>query len=184
MSETAASSTKAKSGGLLGLAIFLFFEFAVAIICFLQQITTTHDSALALLIGGTIVPTHMGGPAVKDFLANNQDKYNRIAYTIAFVTQIIFLGTLMPHSPIHNRTLRIFCAVVFLVLEITSDLWYSSATGTSLGGAFTWVFNLGGGGWLVTISYIIAMSAGSTLVLIDALHKTEILLKGLFHHNG
>lgn len=175
------TTKKASSSGLLGLAIFLIGEYIVAIICFTQQIATTHDSALGLLVGGTIIPTHMAGYQVAAFIAGNQDKYNKIAYTIAYVTQIIFLSTLMPHSPIHNKVLRRIAAIVFFILEVTSDLWYASATGTTLTGAFTWVFNLGGGGWLVTLSYIVAMSAGSTLVLIDALHKTEILVRGIFH---
>lgn len=183
MSEAAASASRKSSSGLLGLGIFLIGEYAVAILCFTQQIATTHDSALGLLIGGTMVPTHMAGQQVAAFIAGNQDKYNKIAYTIAFVTQIIFLSTLMPHSPIHNKVLRRICAFVFFILEVTSDLWYASATGTTLTGAFTWIFNLGGGGWLVTLSYIVAMSAGSTLVLIDALHKTEILARGILHNS-
>lgn len=183
MSAEAASGarTKQKSNFLLGLVLFLIFEYIVAIICMMQQIATTHDSALGLLQGGIMVPTHMTGMQLHEFMANTLDKDNKIAYSIAFVTQIVFLMSLMPYSPIQHRTLRIAIIVVFLVLEVTSDLWYASATGTTIGGAFTWIFNTGGGGWLVTLSYIIAMSAGSTIVLVDALHKTEMVIRSLFH---
>lgn len=183
MSETAAKTQSQKSPFLLGLFIFLVGEAIVAFICFSQQIATTHDSALGLLQGGIIVPSHMTGWQVQQFINQSMDKDNKIAYTIAYVTQIIFLGALMPYGPDRHIILRRIVAVVFFVLEVTSDLWYASATGTTLGGAFTWVFNLGGGGWLVTLSYIVAMSAGSTLVLVDVLHKTEILIRALFHHS-
>jgi hypothetical protein len=164
---------------LLALFLFTLFELIVAIWCMFQQITTTHDSVFGLLQGGTLTTTHLTGDDVIKFLQGNQDKYNKIAYTVAFVTQTVFLGTLMPGSPVHNRTLRRIIAAIFFVLEVTSDLWYAAATGTTLGGAFTWVFSLGGGGWLADLAYIIAMSAGSTLLLLHALHNVGKLFAGL-----
>lgn len=175
-----ATASQAKQGN-LGLLVYVILVGFVSIICTLQQITTTHDSALGLLQGGVMVPSHMTGWQVQQFLNQALDKDNKIAYTIAFVTQAVFLGALMPYGSERHMILRRIVAVIFFVLEVTSDLWYASATGTTIGGAFTWILNLGGGGWLVTIAYIAAMSAGSTLVLIDFLHKAEILLRGLFH---
>jgi len=62
-------------------------------------------------------------------------------------------------------------AILFFVLEVTSDLWYASATGTTVSGAFTWVLNISGGGWLAALMYIAAMAAGSTFVGIDAFNR-------------
>lgn len=115
--------------------------------------------------------THMSAAELQLFLLGTMDKYNKIAYTIAFVTQIVFLSALMPNSPIHNQRLRMLVGVIFFILEVTSDLWYSAATGSTLGGAFSWVFNFNNGGWLASFMYIVAMAAGSTLIGIDAFNR-------------
>jgi len=88
---------------MLGLVIFTLGELAVWLICMFQQIATTHDTIVGLLQGGTLVPTSMTGQQVIAFLQSNMDKFNRIGYTVAFVTQIIFLGAAMPGSPVHNE---------------------------------------------------------------------------------
>jgi hypothetical protein len=77
----------------------------------------------------------------------------------------------MPGSPIHNTMLKRIVAIIFFVLEITSDLWYSSATGTTIGGAFTWILNINGGGWIAALMYIVAIAAGSTIVGVDAFNR-------------
>ncbi len=166
-------TASASSAGGVGLFAFVFIvlELIAWVWCSIQQITTTHDSVFGLLQGGTIIPTHMTAQQLLAFLQGSMDKDNKIAYTVAFVTQIIFLSALMPGSPIHNQGLRKIVVVVFFVLEVTSDLWYASATGASLGGAFTWVLNLQNGGWLASLMYIVAMSAGSTLLGIDAFNR-------------
>ncbi len=169
--SSSSSSPQGTSGIMLGLVIFTLGELAVWLICMFQQIATTHDTVVGLLQGGTLVPTSMSGQQVIAFLQSNMDKFNRIGYTVAFVTQIIFLGAAMPGSPIHNERLKRIVAILFFVLEVTSDLWYASATGTTVSGAFTWVLNINAGGWLAALMYITAMAAGSTLVGIDAFNR-------------
>jgi len=153
--------------------IFLWFW------CMWQQITTTHDSIFGLLQGGTLIPTSLSPQQVVDFLQHAADKDHKIAYTIALVTQITFLSCFLPGGPIHNPTLRRIVIAIFFILEVTSDLWYSVATGTTIGGAFTWIFNWGNGGWLAALTYIVAMTAGSTLLGIDAFHRLERMFKAL-----
>jgi hypothetical protein len=169
-SARAGSTRSSGSAASLGLFTFIFIilEIIAFVWCSIQQINTTHDSVFGLLQGGIIIPSHMTAAQLQLFLMGDMDKFNKIAYTIAFITQVVFLSALMPGSPIHNERLRFIVVVIFFILEVTSDLWYSAATNASLGSAFVWVFNFGNGGWLVSLMYIVAMSAGSTLLGIDA----------------
>lgn len=177
----AAPNARMTHGGHLTM-ITLFFvlaELGLWVWCMWQQITTTHDSIFGLLQGGTLVPTHLTPQQVVTFLQGAADKDHKIAYTIAFVTQIVFLSCFLPGGPIHNPTLRRIVVAIFFILEVTSDLWYSAATGTTIGGAFTWVFNWNDGGWLASLTYIVAMTAGSTLLGIDGFHRLERMFKEL-----
>lgn len=159
---------------------FTLFELAIGIWCAWQQMTTTHDSIFGLLQSGVITPSHATAQQIVMIMTSAEDKDNKIAYSIAFVTQAVFLSFFLPGGGmIHSPTLRKIVAGIFFVLEITSDLWYSVATGTTLLGAFTWVFNWENGGWLAAFCYIVAMSAGSTLLVIDAFHRLERLFKFL-----
>src|SRR6266487_899862 len=108
-------TASASSAGGVGLFAFIFIvlELITWVWCSIQQITTTHDSVFGLLQGGTIIPTHMTAQQLLAFLQGSMDKDNKIAYTVAFVTQIIFLSALMPGSPIHNQGLRKIVVVVF-----------------------------------------------------------------------
>jgi hypothetical protein len=169
----ASSARSSGSAASLGLFTFIFiiFELIVWVWCTFQQIATTHDSAFGLLQGGIMINSHMTAQELQLFILGTMDKYNKIAYTIAFVTQVVFLSALMPGTPIHNQNIRRIVGVIFFILEVTSDLWYSAATGSTLGGAFNWVLNLSNGGWLASFMYIVAMAAGSTLIGIDAFNR-------------
>jgi hypothetical protein len=176
--------TSARSGGSagsLGLFAFIFvvLELITWVWCTSQQVATTHDSAFGLLQGGIMVNSHMTATQLQLFMMGTMDKYNKIAYTIALVTQIVFLSALMPGTPMHNQNLRRIVGVIFFILEVTSDLWYSAATGSTLGGAFSWVFNFGNGGWLVSLMYIVAMAAGSTIIGIDAFNRLGRLFSAM-----
>ncbi len=177
-SRNQASSPRSSGGEVmvLYLIVVCLGEFTVWIFCMSQQIATTHDSVFGLLQGGTLVPSNLSAAQIILFYQSTSDKYNRIAYAVAFVTQIIFLGSLAPFNPVHNRWLRRIVVLVFFILEVTSDLWYSAATGTTIGGAFAFVFNLGGGGWLASLSYVVAMAAGSTLLGAAAFHRLQKII--------
>lgn len=161
-------------------AIYGGIELVGWLYCSFQQMITTHDSLFGLLQGGTLVPSAMTAQQLLAFLQSNMDKDNKISWTVAIVCQILFLGTVMPRSPIHNRWLHRGVVVGSFILEVISDMWYSVATNTTLGGAFIWVFNWGGGGWLASLSYIVAMSAAATFLGLRAFHRLEKVLKVVF----
>jgi hypothetical protein len=176
--------TSARSGGSagsLGLFTFIFIvlELITWVWCTFQQVATTHDSAFGLLQGGIMINSHMTAQELQLFIMGSMDKYNKISYTIALVTQVVFLSALMPNSPMHNQNIRRIVGVIFFILEVTSDLWYSAATGTTLGGAFSWVFNFSNGGWLASFMYIVAMAAGSTIIGIDAFNRLGRLIASM-----
>jgi hypothetical protein len=151
--------------------------------CSFQQLITTHDSIVSILQGGVLIPTNMTPAQLLSFLQSNMDKYNRIAWTVAFVTQIIYWGAALPGSPIkNNKWLHWVISGAFFMLEVITDMWYSIATGATLGGAFTYVFNWGNGGWLVSLCYIAAMSAGSIFLGIRGLHHVSKSLAPVFRN--
>jgi hypothetical protein len=168
-------------GGIaLGLAIYGAIELFGFGYCSWQQLTTTHDSIVAMIQGGVLIPSHMTAQQLLEFLQTNNDKYNKIAWAVAIITQIIYWGTALPGAPLHNRWLHLGITGGFFILEVITDLWYSSVTGTTLGGAFTYVFNLGNGGWIVSLSYIAAMSAGSMFLGVRGTHHLSKALGPVF----
>lgn len=148
--------------------------------CSFQQLITTHDSIVGMLQGGTIVPSNITAQQLIEFLSSNMDKFNKIAWTVAIITQVIYLGAALPGSPIHGKLLHKLIIAGFFILEVVTDLWYSIATNTTIGGAFLWIFNWGNGGWIVSLSYIAAMSAGSIFLGIRGFYRVEKVLAVVF----
>ncbi len=152
-------------------------EVIIWVWCNLQQITTTHDAIFGLLQGSTILPAHATAQQAVSLLLGDMDKNNKIAYTIAFVTQVIFLMAAFPLSRIWGRmaatqgyhpsggsfrahvqevrrhlSLRRFIFITFFIGDVLSDLRYVSLSSRE---------------WMVPLLYILAMWAGSTLVGLD-----------------
>ena len=175
------ATSSAPVGGIaLGLALYGAVELFGWGYCSWQQLITTHDSIVAMIQGGVLIPSKMTADQLLAFLQSNMDKFNKIAWAVAIITQIIYWGTALPGAPLQNRWLHIGIAVGFFVLEVVTDLWYSSVSGTTLGGAFVYVFNLGNGGWIVSLSYIAAMSAGSMFLGVRGLHHLSKALGPVF----
>jgi hypothetical protein len=175
------NSTSAVDGIAAGLLIYGAIELIGWGYCSFQQLITTHDSIVSILQGGVLIPSTMTPQQLLSFLQTNMDKYNKIAWTVAIVTQIIYWGAALPGSPIkNNKLLYWLISGGFFMLEVITDMWYSLATGTTLGGAFTYVFNWGNGGWLVSLCYIAAMSAGSIFLGIRGLHHVSKALAPVF----
>jgi len=114
------------------------------------------------------------------------DKNNKIAYTIAFVTQVIFLMAAFPLSHIWGRmaaaqgyhpsgstfrahvrevrrhlNVRRVIFIIFFIGDVLSDLRYVTISSRE---------------WMVPLFYILAMWAGSTLVGLDGWQR----LSGVF----
>lgn len=157
----------------MGSLIWGVVELIFGIACALQQMATTHDSVVSALQGGTMITSHMSAQDFLVVLNTNADKYNRIAWFVAWSTQIMFVSSVMPGSPISKHGLRTALLWLFAVCEVITDIWYSIATGTTLGGAFTFIFTLGASGIGASLLYVLAMAAGSIFVLIDGLHRVE-----------
>lgn len=180
-SRTVNSTATPVSGYAAGLLLYGTIELIGWGFCSFQQLITTHDSIVSILQGGVLIPTNMTPAQLLAFLQSNMDKYNRIAWTVAFVTQIIYWGAALPGSPINkNKWLHWLISGGFFMLEVITDMWYSIATGATLGGAFTYVFNWGNGGWLVSLCYIAAMSAGSIFLGVRGLHHVSKALAPVF----
>jgi hypothetical protein len=181
-----ATSTPAKAaqkGGerlALVTGLYAIIEVGAWCYCSLQQLITTHDSIVGILQGGTIVPSHITAQELLNFLQSNMDKDNKIAWTVALITQVIYWGAALPGSPIHSKLLHKIIIWGFFILEVVTDLWYSIATNTTIGGAFVWIFNFGNGGWLVSLCYIAAMSAGSIFLGIRGFYRLEKILSSVF----
>ncbi len=154
--------------------------------CNLQQITTTHDAIFGLLQGGTILPTNATAQQAVNLIMGAMDKNNKIAYTIAFVTQVIFLMAAFPLSHIWGRmaaaqgyhpsgstfrahvrevrrhlNVRRVIFIIFFIGDVLSDLRYVTISSRE---------------WMVPLFYILAMWAGSTLVGLDGWQR----LSGVF----
>ncbi len=160
--------------------LYALLEIAAWAYCSFQQLITTHDSIVGILQGGTIVPSQLSAVELLNFLNSNMDKYSKISWTVAIITQIIYLGAALPGSPIHSVLLHRLIIWGFFILEVITDLWYSIATNTTIGGAFVWIFNWGNGGWLVSLCYIAAMSAGSIFLGIRGFYRLEKILVAVF----
>lgn len=182
MRTSSTATARATSGEQLVLmqGLYALLEVGTWLYCSFQQIVTTHDSIVGIMQGGTIVPSNITAQQLLMFLQSNMDKYNKIGWTVAVVCQVIFWGLAMPGSPIHSKLLHCWIIGAFFVLEVTTDLWYSIATNTTLGGAFVWIFNWGNGGWLVSLCYIAAMSAGSIFMGIRGFYRLEKILTPVF----
>lgn len=180
--QPASESVTVPVGGIaLGLVIYGAVELVGWGYCSFQQLITTHDSIVSILQGGILIPSNMTPAQLLLFLQSNMDKYNKIGWTVALITQIIYWGAALPGTPIrNNRWLHAGITWGFFILEVVTDLWYSLATGASLGGAFTIVFNWGNGGWIVSLCYIAAMSAGSIFLGVRGLHHLSKALGPVF----
>lgn len=148
-------------------------ELIIGLFCSIQQMNTTHDSVVSALQGGTLISSHLTGPQLLVVLNTNMDKFNKIGWMVAWVTQTVFWTTIMPKSPIHNLTIHKIIVGVFFICEITTDVWYSIATSTTLDGVFQFVFTTGITGIAGSILYVIAMATGSILLLVDGFHRLE-----------
>lgn len=179
-------TTAARAGSNLALmsGLYALVEIGAWAYCSFQQLITTHDSIVGILQGGTLVPTNMTAVQLLQFLQSNMDKYNKIAWLVAIITQVIYWGAALPGSPIHNKLLHRLIIWSFFGLEVVTDLWYSIATNTTLGGAFVWIFNWENGGWLVSLCYIAAMSAGSIFLGIRGFYRLERILAPVFRSNN
>jgi hypothetical protein len=165
MAEHATTNTAGRGEPLAPTFLYGLLEVGTGLFCSFQQLMTTHDSIVGILQGGIIVPAHMSAQALLAFIQSNMDKDNRIAWTVAIVTQVIYWGAMLHAGPFQRRFLHRAMIWGFFALEVVTDLWYSIATNTTLGGAFVWIFNFGNGGWLVSLCYIAAMSAGSIFLV-------------------
>lgn len=148
-------------------------ELIIGLYCSIQQMNTTHDSVVSALQGGTLISSHLTGPQLLIVLNTNMDKFNKIGWLCAWVTQVVFWTTIMPKSPIHNLVFYKIIVGVFLVCEITTDVWYSIATAATLDGVFSFVFTTGYTGIAGSILYVLAMATGSILLLVDGLDRLE-----------
>jgi len=156
-------------------------EIAVWVWCMWQQFQATHDSIVALLQNGTMVNSHMTAQDVLIFLQGNAGKYNSIGTLVGMVTQLVYLGAVLPSSAVHkNIWLARAIAVGFFVLEVSTDLWYSAATGATIGGAFQWVFTFGNGGWLACLSFIAAMTYGSMFLGVKGMAHLQTAFAKVF----
>jgi len=178
----AAQGGTTESGPLLGpfSLFYSFVEIGTWLFCSFQQLITTHDSIVGILHGGVLVPSNMTAQQLYAFLNSNMDKYNRIAWTIALIVQVVYWGTVMPGSPVHSRLLHRIIVWAFFIVEVLTDVWYSVATDTTLGGAITFIFNWGNGGWLVSLLYIAAMSVGSMFMGIRGFSRLQRVLAPVF----
>jgi len=157
-------------------------ELIIGIVCSVQQMNTTHDSVVSALQGGTLINSHLSGPELLVVLNSSMDKFNRIGWLIAWVTQVVFWTTIMPKTPITKVGLHKVAVILFFACEVVTDIWYSIATSTTLGGLFSFVFSLGIGGIGGSILYCLAMATGSILILIDGIHRLEAVYKELSSH--
>lgn len=155
-------------------------EFLIGIACSIQQMNTTHDSVVSALQGGTLITSHLTAAQLLTVLNGNADKYNRIGWFVALVTQTIFWGTIMPASPVSSNGLHKAVVVLFFCLEVVTDIWYSIATATTLGGVFTFIFTFGASGLIGSLAYVIAMTTGSIFLLVKGIHRLEKALGPVF----
>lgn len=185
MRTSSTATARATSGERLALVtgLYALIEVGAWVYCSFQQLITTHDSIVGILQGGTIVPSNITAGQLLVFLQSNMDKDNKIAWTVAIITQVVYWGTALPGGPIHNKLLHRLIIWGFFILEVVTDLWYSIATNTTIGGAFVWIFNWGNGGWLVSLCYIAAMSAGSIFLGIRGFYRLEKILAPVFRTN-
>ena len=179
---TTATTTAASSaeGIALGMVIYGVIELVAWGYCSFQQLITTHDSIVSILQGGVLIPSNMSVQQLLTFLQSNMDKWNRVGWTVAIITQVIYWGAALPGSPIRNKLLHTIIVWGFFILEVITDLWYSIANDTTLGGAIVLVFNIGNGGWIVSLCYIAAMSAGSIFLGIRGINHVSKALAPVF----
>jgi hypothetical protein len=100
-------------------------------------------------------------------------------WMVAWVTQIIFWTTIMPKSPLSNMGMYKMVVGLFFLCEVTTDVWYSIATTTTLNGVFQFVFTAGIGGIAGALIYVVAMATGSIFVLMDGFHRIEAVFHQL-----
>jgi hypothetical protein len=158
-------------------------EFLIGMYCAIQQMNTTHDSVVSALQGGTLISSHLTGPELLTVLNTSMDKFNKIGWAVAWVTQTVFITTIMPASPITKMGFHKVLVFIFFVCEIVTDIWYSLATATTLGGVFTFVFTLGASGIGGSLIYVLAMTTGSIFLLTDGIHRLEVSIKKLMSEN-
>jgi hypothetical protein len=154
-------------------------EFLIGMYCAIQQMNTTHDSVVSALQGGTLISSHLTGPELLTVLNTSMDKFNKIGWAVAWVTQTVFVTTIMPASPITRMGFHKILVVVFFICEIITDIWYAIATSTTLGGVFTFIFTFGASGLAGSIVYVLAMTTGSIFLLTDGIHRLEVSIKVL-----
>jgi hypothetical protein len=149
-------------------------ELLIGLYCSFQQMVSTHDAVVSAIQGSTLMTSHLSALQLLTVLQSEQDKFNRVGWTIAVVTQCVFWTTIMPKSPISRLPLHTYAVGVFFMLEIATDVWYSIATPTTVSGAFSYVFNASNAGGIgVSVFYAIAMATGSVFVLVDGFHRIE-----------
>ena len=107
----------------MGNLIFGIGELIIGIYCSIQQMNTTHDSIVSALQGGTLVTSHLTAVQLLQVLQENSGKYNGIGWFVAWVTQMIFWGTIMPSTPVRNLWLHTAIVILFLALEVMTDIW-------------------------------------------------------------
>lgn len=148
-------------------------ELIIGLYCSIQQMNTTHDSIVSALQGGTLISSHLTGPQLLLVLNTSMDKFNKIGWLVAWVTQVVFWTTIMPKSPLSELGIHKFVVGLFFICEVTTDIWYSIATSATLGGVFQFIFTAGPTGIAGTIIYAIAMATGSVILFMDGLHRME-----------
>lgn len=182
MGSTRSAPARGSSDASIGSLGYAVVELCAWGYCSFQQMITTHDSIIGILQGGTLVPSNMTAAQLLTFLQSNMDKYNKIAWTVALITQVIYWGAALPNPIIHNKVLQRALIWGFFALEVATDLWYSIATNTTIGGAFAWIFNFGNGAWIVSLCYIAAMAAGSIFLGIRGINRLSRNLSVVFSH--
>jgi hypothetical protein len=159
----------------MGNLIAAIVELIIGVICSVQQMNSTHDAVVSALQGGTLITSHLTAIQLLTVLQQDQSKFNGEGWMVAWVTQIIFWTTIMPKSPLSSKSLYKLVVGIFFFCEITTDVWYSIATATTLNGVFQFVFTAGIGGIAGALIYVVAMATGSIFVLMDGLHRIEAI---------
>jgi hypothetical protein len=168
----------------MGNFIAAIVELIIGAICSIQQMNTTHDSIVSALQGSTLISTHLTGTQLLMVLNATTDKFNTIAWLIAWVTQVVFWTTIMPKTPITDVGMHRLVVILFFCCEMITDVWYSIATATTIGGLFGFIFTVGVGGIGVSILYVAAMAAGSIFLLIDGIHRMESVVQLIIKKRG
>ena len=154
-------------------------EIFIGLYCASQQMITTHDGVVSALQGGTMITSHMTPQQLLLVLSLDAVKFNRFGWAVAWISQTVFITTVLPRTPVTRHGLFTIVVWIFAIGDMVTDLWYAIATNATLGGVFTVILSFGVGGIAGSVIYMIAMTAGSIFLFMDATHRLEEPIKAL-----